>query len=69
MERSPEQFGRRRSDGGHPQRSEAGLETIEYALIAALVLTALLASIPLIAEEVFPAYNAIINAINDGLGG
>ena len=73
MERSPRQptsaaVGRC-TVRGRRWRGESGLETIEYALIAALILTALLAAIPLIAAEVFPTYSSIIDAINDALPG
>ena len=73
MERSPREPNSaavgRRPGRGRRWRGESGLETIEYALIAAVILTALLASIPLIAAEVFPAYSTIIDAIINALPG
>lgn len=48
-------------------RSDTGLESVEYALIAAVMLTALFVVVPTFANQLAPAYNAVINTLINSL--
>jgi Flp pilus assembly pilin Flp len=48
---------------------ERGLETVEYALIAAVLLGAVAAIVPQFSAEFVAAYSAINDAIASALGG
>lgn len=50
-------------------RCDAGLEAVEYALIAALLLGGILVAVPANIDAFTDAYNAITNAIVSALGG
>ena len=49
-------------------RSDAGLEAVEYALIAAILLTALFLAVPQFVNQFAPAYNAIMNSLTTAMG-
>lgn len=50
-------------------RDDAGLEVVEYALIAALLLGALLIILPQFSSEFVAAFTSINNAIAEAMGG
>jgi len=50
-------------------RGESGLETVEYALLAAVLLGAVIAAFPAIPTGFTDAYSAITDAIAAALGG
>jgi len=49
--------------------SDAGLETVEYALVAAVLLGAVIAAFPAIPTGFTEAYSAITSALADAMGG
>lgn len=48
---------------------EAGLEVVEYALIAALLLGVLLVILPQFSQEFISGFTAINNALAEAMGG
>jgi len=67
MERSPTRLGHNWAIVRW--RSEAGLETVEYALLAAVLLGAVIAAFPAIPTSFTQAYSAIADALGGALGG
>lgn len=50
-------------------RGERGLETVEYALIAALLVVVLLAILPQVSQAFIDAYTAVNDALADAMSG
>jgi Flp pilus assembly pilin Flp len=50
-------------------RSDAGLETVEYALLTAVLLGAVIAAFPAIPTAFTEAYSAIADALANAMGG
>lgn len=60
---------RRPRDHEQSSGDDAGLETIEYALVAAIILGGLIALVPTFVPSVFAAYTQIVDTLTAAMGG